>query len=94
MKVRSEERLAATSELNPAPNREARGKGYRATTRVKGLSPEMVIVPDAEAVTRAAGSILIIAMRDGANLAGSETVARYQIVNTGTWETPAVLEGV
>ena len=48
---------------------------------------QTVLFPDAEAVTKAAGSILIIVTRDGANLAGSETAARYQIVNTGTWET-------
>lgn len=45
VRIQPEERLATTSELNPAPggvtrHREARRKGYRAATQVKGLSPE------------------------------------------------------
>ncbi|OYT61523.1 hypothetical protein B6U67_05730 [Methanosarcinales archaeon ex4484_138] len=45
MKIQPEERLAATSELNPAPSLvtgcgEARGMGYWAATQVKGLSRE------------------------------------------------------
>jgi len=49
VKIQSEERLAATSELNSAPGlvtnrREARGMGYWAATQVKGLSLEIDIV--------------------------------------------------
>ena len=38
------------------------GARYRATTQVKGLSPETVVVPVAEAVGDAAGSILVTAL--------------------------------
>ena len=60
---------------------------YRATTQVKVLSPEIFVVPVAEAFPYAAGSILVTAMRGDANLAGSKSVARYQRVNIGTRET-------
>ena len=55
VKVRHEERLATTSELNPTPGRAtdhsaARGKGYQAVTQVKELSPVTFVVPVAEAV--------------------------------------------
>ena len=55
VKVRHEERLATTSELNPTPGRAtdhsaARGKGYQAVTQVKVLSHETTVVPVAEAV--------------------------------------------
>ena len=45
VKIKPEERLAATSELNLAPCLvtgcgEARGMGYWTATQVKGLSPE------------------------------------------------------
>ena len=64
VKVRPEERLATTSELNPAPSLvtgcgEARGMGYWAATQVKGLSPEMFSVSAADAVLIAEGSTLI-----------------------------------
>ena len=54
VRIRSERRLAAGSELNPAPDRvtghrEARGMGYRATTQVKGLSPVIPVIPVADA---------------------------------------------
>ncbi len=46
VKIRPEERLATTSELNLAPSsvtncREAKGMGYWAATQVKGLSSEI-----------------------------------------------------
>jgi len=59
----------------------------RATHRQKVLSPEISVVPVAEAFPYAAGNILVTAMRGDANLAGSKSVARYQRVNIGTRET-------
>ncbi|MCX6841670.1 MAG: hypothetical protein NTX53_05250, partial [candidate division WOR-3 bacterium] len=84
--------VAVTPGLNSAPggairHREARGMGYWAVTQVKGLSPEIPVVPVAETVYRVEGSILTVAKRDGANLAGSETTARYQRASIGTRET-------
>ena len=92
VRIRSERRLAAGSELNPAPgrvtgHREARGMGYRATTQVKGLSPEIPVIPVADAVHYAAGNTLRSVMRGAARPAGSETVARYQMDESGTRET-------
>ena len=92
VRIRSERRLAAGSELNPAPgrvtdHREARGMGYRATTQVKGLSPEIPVIPVADAVHIAAGNTLRSVMRGAARPAGSETVARYQTDKSGTRET-------
>jgi hypothetical protein len=51
VQIQPEERLAATSELNPASSLvtgcgEARGMGYWAATQVKGLSHEVFIVPE------------------------------------------------
>jgi len=60
---------------------------YRATTQVKVLSPEIGIIPVAEAFLHAAGNILVTVMRGYANLAGSKSVARYQRVSIGTRET-------
>ena len=68
VKIQSEERLATTSELNSAPGlvtncREARGMGYWAATKVKGLSPEMYIIPDADTFHMVEGEILITEKR-------------------------------
>ncbi|RZN44232.1 MAG: hypothetical protein EFT35_00255 [Methanophagales archaeon ANME-1-THS] len=65
VKVRPEERLATTSELNLAPGLvtdcgEARGMGYWAATKVKGSSLEMFSVSAAGAVLMAEGSTLIV----------------------------------
>ena len=92
VRIRSERRLAAGSELNPAPgrvtgHREARGMGYRATTQVKGLSPEMLVIPVADAFHLAVGNTLRSVMQGTARPAGSETVARYQTDKSGTRET-------
>ena len=54
---------------------------------MKVLSPEIFVVPDAEAFPYAAGNILVTVMRGDANLAGSKSVARYQRVSIGTRET-------
>jgi len=61
--------------------------GYRATTQVKVLSPEIPVIPAAEAFPYAAGNILVTVKRGDANLAGSKSVARYQRVSIGTRET-------
>jgi hypothetical protein len=59
--------VATTSIANSAQPRRSEavkpeGARYRATTQVKGLSPETVVVPVAEAVGDAAGSILVTAL--------------------------------
>ena len=101
VKIRPEERLAASSELNLAPSLvtgcgEAKGMGYRAATQVKGWSPEIFIIPEADVVFLTEGSTLIAnspirTWQGDASPAGSETVARYQTDIMGTRETQSVL---
>jgi len=95
-KVRPRQRLAASRVVNSA-YREAtnymkpEGARYWAVTQVKGLSPEITIVPEAEAVHLAEGSSFISAKRQGdKDLAGSKTTARYQKDRVGTRETQRV----
>ena len=99
VKIRPKERLATTSELNPAPggvtcHRGARGMGYWATTQVKGLSPEITIVSEVETVHEVEDNSLIVVKRDGENPTGSKTVAWYQRECVGTWETQCIPERV
>jgi len=69
------------------------GARYWAVTQVKGLSPEIVMVPEVEAVHLAEGSSLISVKRRGdKTLAGSETTARYQKDRIGTRETQGVFQ--
>ncbi len=92
VKVRPEERLATTSELNPAPggvthHREARGMGYWAATQVKGLSPEITNVREADTVHNVGR--LQEKKRQGEfplPPSGSKTAARYDKERVGTWE--------
>jgi hypothetical protein len=68
VKVRPEQRLAASSKLNSVPglvtnHREARGKGCRVVTKVKGLSPG-ILVSEADTVIQGAGSIPAADMLD------------------------------
>ena len=101
VKIRPEERLAATLELNLASCLvtgcgEAGGMGYWAATQVKGLSPEIFIVSVADVVHVTEGSTLVTASlnrtwRGDESLTGSETVARYQMDIMGTRETQSVL---
>ncbi|KAF5431142.1 hypothetical protein C5S36_11260 [Candidatus Methanophagaceae archaeon] len=101
VKIQPEERLATSSELNPASCLvtgcgEAGGMGYWAATQVKGLSPKIFIVPEADVVVLTEGSTLIADSPIGtwqgdASPAGSETVARYQTDIMGTRETQSVL---
>ena len=101
VKIQSEERLATTSELNPASCLvtgcgEARGMGYWAATQVKGLSHEITIIPEADVVVLTEGSTLIAdslisTWQGDASPAGSKTVARYQTDIMQTRETQSVL---
>jgi len=100
VKIQPDERLATTSELNSAPDRvichrEARGMGYGATTQVKGLSPEITIVSEADTVHKGAGNSLDTDRRRGIkNPTGSKTVATYQKDIAGTWENQYIPERV
>ena len=93
VKIQSGGRLATVPELNPAPggvtcHREARGMGYWATTQVKGLSPEITIVSEVDAVHASRRQYSHNRYWRGyASPTGSETVARYQKENIGTRET-------
>ena len=101
VKIQPEERLAATSELNPASSLvtgcgEARGMGYWAATHVKGLSPELFVVPVADVVLLTEGSTLIAdrptwTWQGDASPAGSKIVARYQTDSIQTREAQRVL---
>jgi len=111
VKIQPEERLAPTSELNLAPSlvtgcSEAKGMGYWAATQVKGLSPEIIVVLEADVVKRTEGSTLIAVSPDlvscdltrvlgywrgNGSTTGSKTVARYQKDIVGTREAQNVL---
>jgi hypothetical protein len=101
VQIQPEERLATTSELNRASSLvtgcgEAKGMGYGAATQVKGLSPEIRVVPEADVVHVTEGSTLIADSLNGtwrgdASPAGSETGARYQTDIMGTREGQRVL---
>jgi len=96
VEIQPEERLATTSEPNSAPggvsrHREARGRGNRAATQVKGLSPEMLHVPEADAFHRCGKQQSDSRYRQGCwSPAGSETAARYQMDSMGTREARIV----
>ena len=77
VEIQSEERLAATSELNSAPSlvtncREARGMGYWAATQVKGLSSEIDMVSVVDTVNRVEDRTLITEKGIMVNLNGHE----------------------
>jgi len=91
VKVRPEERLATTSELNLAPSLvtgcgEARGMGYWAATQVKGLSPEILSVSVADVVSVTEGSTLIVVSPNlqSWNRAGSSGTWRGDASPTGS----------
>jgi hypothetical protein len=96
VKIQPEERLAITSEQNPAPgwvtgHREARGTGYRAATQVKGWSPEITIVSEADAVHGSGRQQTADRYWQGQpNPTGSETAARYQREGIGTREAHGI----
>jgi RNA-directed DNA polymerase len=101
VQIQPEERLATSSELNPASCLvtgcgEARGRGYGAATQVKGFSHEIFIVPEADVVVLTEGSTLIAdslirTWQGDASPAGSKTVARYQTDIMETREALGVL---
>ena len=112
VKIQPAERLAATAEQHSARRVvtlgcEARGTGYWAATQVKGLSPEIPEVSEADVFPTTEGSILLavsplrtnskekvspIRTRQGDKYpTGSETVARYQTDVMGTREAQSVL---
>jgi len=80
--------VRVTEAMKPA------GASYRATTQVKGLSPVIPVIPDADAVHKAVGNTLRTVRQGAARLAGSETVARYQTDKPGTRETHDALDRV
>jgi len=96
VKFQPEERLVTTSELNLAPggvtyHREARGMGCRAATQVKGLSPEITIVSEADGVHLLGRQYSHNRYWQGyASPTGSETVARHQMNSVGTREAQCI----
>ncbi len=92
VKIQSEERFATTLEPNLAPGgvtcyREAKGRGYRAATQVKRLSPEIPLIPGADVVHICGRQNFYDRYGQGHRIpAGSETVARYQTDSAGTRE--------
>jgi len=100
VKVHRGERLANTPERTFAPGgvtclREAKGKGYRATTQVKGLSPEKLHLSVADAFHVSGRQNSHNRYRRGyANPTGSKTVALYQRDIAGTWENQCIPEMV
>jgi len=97
VKVQPEERLATTSGLNLAPSLvtgccEAKGMGYWAATQVKGLSPVITIVSEADVVHVCGRQYSHNRYWRGyVGPTGSETVARYQKDSVGTREAQGVL---
>ena len=112
MKIQPEERLATTSEPNPARRLvtgccEAGGTGYQAAIeKVKVISPEILMILEADVVCVTEGSIRTTVslnlrswntagsagtLRGGVSPAGSQTVAWYQMETMGTRETQYTL---
>ena len=100
VKIRCGERIADTPERTFASGRatclrEAKGEGYRATTKEKGLSPEIFIISEADAVhISGRQNSHSRYWRGYANPTGSETVALYQRDMAGTWENQRIPDTV
>jgi len=96
VQVRTEQRLATSSELNPACNEvtscmKPGGRRCRAATQVKGLSPEITnVVSGRHASFRGRQQRTWRYLASQADAPGSETVARHHMRNLGTWEIQAV----
>src|SRR3990167_2969740 len=96
VEIQSGERLATTPEPNFAPSlvtgyREAKGRGYRATTKVKGLSPEITNMSVADVVHWCGKQYSHIRYWRGyENPTGSEAVAQYQRESMGTREAQCI----
>ncbi len=100
VEIQNGERLAITPEPTFAPDRatylrEAKGRGYRATTQVKELSPEITYC--------VGGRYCSCSIRQNSynrkwqgceSPTGSETVALYQKDIAGTWENRCIPERV
>ena len=91
VKIRPEERLATTSELNPAPSLvtgccEARGMGYWAATQVKVLSPEIYFVSEVDVFHLTEDNTLITVNPNlrSWNIAGSSGMLRGDASPTGS----------
>jgi len=97
--VQLRERLAATLKPNPAYGEVTNcmkpgGRNWWAATKVKELSPEIIIVPEADTVHFVEGNMLSAAIGKGVStLAGSKTAARQQMDSVGTREAQSVLRG-
>ena len=100
VKIQHGERVADTPERTFAPGevtclREAKGEGYRATTKVKGLSLEILHVSVADALHISGRQNSHNRYRRGyVNPTGSETDALYQRDIAGTWENQCIPEMV
>lgn len=97
VRVLSGKRLATAPVQNPAC-REATnymvpgGRRYQAATQVKGLSPEMTSVIEADIFHGGGRQYGYIRNGEGgAALSGSETAAWYQKGCLGTWEIQGVV---
>ncbi len=106
VKIQPEERLATTSELNPTPGLvtsrcEAGGMEYQAATEVKVISPEILMILEADVLCVTEGSIYTtispnlqfwntaVSLRTwqgDVNPTGSQTAAWYQTEIMGTRE--------
>jgi len=95
VKIQSGERLAITPELTFAPDRvtclrEAKGSGYRATTQVKELSPEITCVGGRYCSLSRRQNSCSRKWQGDKSPTGSETVALYQRDIAGTWENRCI----
>ena len=91
VKIQNGERLAIAPEPTFAPDRvtclrEAKGRGYRATTQVKELSPEITCVGGRYCSFSRRQNSYSHKWQGDKSPTGSETVALYQRDNAGTWE--------
>ena len=96
VKIQPGERLATTSELTLTPSLvtgccEAKGMGYWAATQVKGLSPEITIVTEADTLHFVEGRMGNTVKGEVISTpSGSETVARCQKDSMGTREAQGI----
>ena len=100
MKIQPNESLTSTLELNLTPDRviyhrEAKGKGYWASTQVNVLSPEITIVSDADTVHKEGRQNS--RYRDGEGLRdrrGLRQLHGIKRIVCGTWENQYTPEWV
>jgi len=98
VKVQPGASIASTPEPDLAPGtatfcREAKARGHQAATQVKELSPEILVVPEADGFHVLGRQQVYRCKRLGdKRLAGSETVAWCQNDFMGTWESLCIPE--